>query len=249
MSINIQVLLSPGYYDRTMLEKIADGVLALPRAMWQGKEVCYKNFILTPEQTSIMYKFNLTRTMCWGEHIQNPLEKIGKTVVYGILTVVATPILFFGLALKNLALAANPKARAYSHIVQNTLDIDALKQKKCVLVERLNKILTHQTMNSKTYSKTYSIISDYLNVLNLDGVHYWGSRRSQDTHTKKMEFLKLINATKTSNKELSHSSVREACAMVEELAEVREDLHKAEGTTNNDVSEAFRDICNGRRPG
>lgn len=245
MSINIQVLLSPGLsligHNRTMLEKIADGVLVLPRAMWLDKEVSHNTDwwdTLTSRNTKVIQKFNLTTTMCWGGHRQNPLAKIGKTVVYGILTVVATPILFFGLALKNLALAANPKARAYSHIVQNTLDIEALYQKKCILVHSLNQMLTFEN----TYNSTYRTISDCVNILKLEQDEYTKSRHSQNAQEKAREFSILKKNAKKNNKEPINFFVTKACARVEELFKVREDLHQAEAFTNNKVWQTFHSI-------
>ena len=122
MHINIAALLSSGRPDGTMLEKIADKVLTLPRAMWQGR-------IVTPiSKTDMSLPGSGTS------------EKIRKTVVYGILTLVATPLLLLGLALKAVALAADPAARIYNPSVQPQLKVQKQpdKQEESELLKQLN---------------------------------------------------------------------------------------------------------------
>lgn len=257
MGIDIGALLSRGRPEETMLEKIADGVLALPRAMWQGRKVTIEQ---NQQTATVKDVGNLTEAMYWPK--SGKPEKIGKTVVYGILSLVAAPILLLGLALKGIALAADPKARAYSIIVQNNLDIDALKKKKKTLEEQIeesrnNFVLCTNDIKRQTQQ---TLIPEFINQLNekngpfLKHLEAIQSRYSAETPLSRYDrssdaiLLKMLDPESSHTQGASHhtellSLVRQRFALAEKLAEVARDLDTLSNTgTQQKIETAWKAV-------
>lgn len=134
--MSIQALLNKGQVEGGAFEKVADGILALPRALWQGKTVT----VIKDAKTGVIKDFeaknanNLTSKLFvsfrnWGTLLISIFVAMG----YGVLCVAASPLLAAGLLVKKISLANDDKARNYSTIVEKKLHIEDLRAKKDAL--------------------------------------------------------------------------------------------------------------------
>ncbi|MBA3817233.1 MAG: hypothetical protein H0X29_12105 [Parachlamydiaceae bacterium] len=142
--MNIQALMNKGDPNNSFLEKVADAVNILPRAMWCSKRLTVINSKDSTDGLNLQFEKNNTITnRFWGK---NGLGFIGlgsafgglamlvTGVTYAVLSVIAAPCLGIGLALKKIALLKNERAQSYSHIVSQILQeqYDAKQLKKAV---------------------------------------------------------------------------------------------------------------------
>lgn len=141
--MTIQALFNKGCKDCGMLEKIADGILAFPRALWQGRSVEIvtnkENFDITIEKVDALIKDNID----WYDNF--PMGIISGAIGAVLLLVVVSPFLAVGLPLKKIALKGDEKANAYNKYAeailnQHTLGEDIKKLKNSVRKLKLNKV-------------------------------------------------------------------------------------------------------------
>lgn len=160
MRFNIGALLQPGDQMRETKEKIADGILAFPRALWIGKHARLNGSkaevddIMSYASVTGCFWSDMPASIAGGPFL---IFALANTAVFASVSVLASVLLLVGLPLKKSALK-NPKASAYNNMVDAILrsypiikDIEKLQE----VVETEQKLLeTAQTeYNSLTLTQ------------------------------------------------------------------------------------------------
>lgn len=115
--MTIKTLLNTGSLDRSSLEKRADSILALPRALWLGRNV-------TLVKQGDAYEVHSTKAVSLLSGLQKWMGQGGIQFVVGglaylLLCLVAAPVLALGLILKKLAHCKDREAQSYSKAVEH----------------------------------------------------------------------------------------------------------------------------------
>lgn len=109
----VQLRFQSGAENCCLMEKIADRVLAFPKAMWGNKTISYMN----GEFKLKNYYYSLTSFIADGTSLFHMYDfgfiKIPVLAAYLIGSVVATPLLAVGLIFKEIALKNNASSQQY----------------------------------------------------------------------------------------------------------------------------------------
>lgn len=127
--MSIQGLLQKGRNEAPLFEKMADGVLAFPRAMWLNRKVQVITSGKNPEIKTPAKWDNLNKRI--GCAIIPPNEGGGMGdgfillaggIALLVLNILASPFLGVGLIFKKIALATNKKGNAYNQLVEKAAE-------------------------------------------------------------------------------------------------------------------------------
>ena len=143
--MTIRSLLNSGRSDETTLEKVADAILAYPRAMWLGKSVHVVresgDFTIDTDQKQ--------RSLC-GQYgkFMNGSEGAGILGMLGsplllVANILATPFLCVGLLLKKIAVIRDPEAKKVNEKVEQ------YQQREKLVAPQLKELRVFQKVKSK----------------------------------------------------------------------------------------------------
>lgn len=208
--MSIQGMLQKGRSHASTLEKVADGVLAFPRAMWLNHKV---SVITSGKKFEIKHSEhhkNFTRKMGdffshagRAEYVGPFLWLIGA-VAYLVPAILATPFLGAGLLLKKIALVKDKKGAAYHHMIEASTKEVVVIQNKKVLEEKIEKVRKQITALgvSKLPLEPPELKTDTEKAM----------------HNLRVQTLKKFNSLDSENKKLEKS--------IQELNEKQQKQHK-----------------------
>lgn len=155
--MSIQSLLTEGRQDSGLLEKIADYTLAFPRAMWLGRKITITGSGESPfidHKRNKFYKFisdsleiasRPGSSGCFGAGL------LLLSPIYLAATTLALPLLCVGLALKEISILTDEKAKQYQSLIDKaTIQINLNKEN-----DRLHKKIPILASEFKKLEDTY----------------------------------------------------------------------------------------------
>ena len=120
--MSIQGLMQKGLQNCSKLEKAADILLVFPRVIWLKRNI---NVIVSGNDSQINDRKASSVLTSKGWHQDN----YGLPLVLVVGSIIATPFLAIGLALKKISFANNEKSKSYHQLIENQIKLGSLKKK------------------------------------------------------------------------------------------------------------------------
>lgn len=138
--MTVQGLLQEGTKECSMLEKIADAILAFPRALWKGRTITVvekgAECVIKDKETNSLASWVKSGWEESGRNISVALMSLIGSIVLVAGSIIAAPFLAVGLACKKIALLKNPGANDYHELIEAASSEAPLKYEKEILAAR-----------------------------------------------------------------------------------------------------------------